>query len=192
MIRDLQKWWDFLTYDGFKSHVNVTGGINFFSDERIRVGKKDAGKSALNQAYDKFQSKQDKAQTRQIMRLARRKILFHINQCQIIMIISTVIQNIPAKVWTDYFVTVNLHPRHCMTFHDWIKNISPDVKTGDTEHFRNHEGSYYDAMSSVWKNIPVPVQIEVICIIDCFFEETPPGKSPWTKKMFCLSFIFFS
>ena len=82
------------------------------------------------------------------------------------MIISTTIQNISAKVWTDSFVAVNLHPHHRMTFHDWIKNISPDVKTGDTEHFRNHEGSYYDAMSSVWKNMSVPVQREVMCIMD--------------------------
>ena len=41
------------------------------------------------------------------------------------MVISIAIQNIPAKVWTDYFVAFNLHPHHRMTFHDWIKNISP-------------------------------------------------------------------
>ena len=27
MICNLPKWWAFLTYDGFKSHVNVTEGI---------------------------------------------------------------------------------------------------------------------------------------------------------------------
>ena len=62
-----------------------------------------------------------------------------------------------AKVWTALFVAVNLHPRHCMTFHDLIKKISPSVKTGETAYFRNHEGSDYDAMSSVWKNMSVPV-----------------------------------
>ena len=37
----------------------------------------------------------------------------------------------------------------------------------------------------------VPVLIELMCIIDFFSEETPPGKFPRTKEFFCLSFIFF-
>ena len=98
----------------------------------------------------------------------------------------------PVKFWTYFFLTVNLNPRHRMTFHDWIKKISPVVKTGETAYFRNHEGSYYYAMPSVWKDISVPVRREVTCNIDRFFKEAPSGKSPWTKKMYCLSFIFFS
>ena len=68
-----------------------------------------------------------------------------------------------------------------MTFPDWIKKISPAVKTGETAYFQNHEGSYYDAMPSLWKNMYVPVRREVMCIIDRFFREAPPGESPWTK-----------
>ena len=108
------------------------------------------------------------------------------------MIISTAIQNIPAKVCTDSFVAIKLHPHHCITFHDWIKKISPDVKTGETAYFQNHEGSYYDSMSSVWKNMYVPVQIDVMCIIEFFAEEAAPGKSLWTKEnvlsLFCFCF----
>ena len=123
MICDFQKWWAFVTYDGFKSHVNVTEGLKNISKERIRVGEEEASTSTFNQAYDKFQVNQDKAQTRQILDLARRKVHGWINQWHIIMIISTSIQNIPAKVWTDSFVYVNLNPHHRMKFHDWIKNI---------------------------------------------------------------------
>ena len=132
MIRDLPKWWAFLTYDGFKSQVNVTEGLKTFAEERIRVGKEEAETSDFNQAYDKLQANQDKAQTRKLLELAWQKFHGRINQWQLIMIISTATQNIPAKVWTDSFVAVNLHPHHRMTFHDWIKNISPDVKTGET------------------------------------------------------------
>ena len=63
MICNFPKWWAFLTYDRFKSHVNVTEGLGKFAEERIRVGKEEAGTSAFNQAYDKFKAKQDKAQT---------------------------------------------------------------------------------------------------------------------------------
>ena len=123
MIHDFPKWWPFLTYDGFKSHINFTEGLEYFTEERIRVWKEEVGTSAFNQAYDKFQAKQDKAQTRQLLDLARRKVHGRINQWQIIMVISTAIQNIPAKVWIDSFVAVNLHPHHRMMFHDWIKKI---------------------------------------------------------------------
>ena len=101
MIHDFSKWWALLTYDGFKSHVNVTEGLEKFVEERIRVVKEEAGTSAFNQAYDKFHAKQDKAQTRQLLELAQRKVHGQINQYQIIVIISTAIQNIPAKFWTD-------------------------------------------------------------------------------------------
>ena len=132
---NLPKWWAFLTYYGFKSHVNVTKGLEKISEKMIMVGKEEAGTSAFKQACDKFHAKQDKAQTRQLLELTRLKVHVRINQWKLIMIIYTAIQNIPAKVWTDTFVDVNLHPNHRMTFHDWIKKISPAVKTGETAYF---------------------------------------------------------
>ena len=74
MVCDFPKWWAFLTYYGFQSHGNVTEGLEFFAEERIRVGKEEAGTSAFNQAYDKFQANQNKAQTRQLLDLTRRKV----------------------------------------------------------------------------------------------------------------------
>ena len=61
----------FLTYDGFKFHVNVTEGLDIFAEERIRVGEEEAGTNASNQAYDKLQANQYKAQTRQLLDLAQ-------------------------------------------------------------------------------------------------------------------------
>ena len=62
MICYFQKCWSCLTYDSFKSHVNVTDALKILSEERIKVGKEEAVTSNFNQAYDKFQVKQDKAQ----------------------------------------------------------------------------------------------------------------------------------
>ena len=64
MICDFPKWWSFLTYDVFKSQVNVTDALENFAEERIKAGKEEAGRSAFNQAYDTFQENQDKDQTR--------------------------------------------------------------------------------------------------------------------------------
>ena len=38
--------------------------------------------------------------------------------------------------------------------------------------------------------MPVPVRREVMCIIDRFFKEAPPGKSPRKKEIF-LSLVHF-
>ena len=78
-----------------------------------------------------------------------------------------------------------------MTFPGCIKNISPDVKTGEIAYFQNHEGSYCDAMPYVWKKMSVTVQIEVMFIIDHFVEETPPGKYPWKNIFFSHSFFLY-
>ena len=80
-----------------------------------------------------------------------------------------------------------LQELHCF---GCIKKVPLAVNTGDAEHFQSHEGSHYDDILSLWKNMYVPVQREVMFIFDRFVEETPPGKYPWTKEFFCLSFLF--
>ena len=59
--------------------MNVTGALETFTEERINVGKEEAVTSAFNKVYDKLQVNQDKAQTRQILDLARRKVYGRIN-----------------------------------------------------------------------------------------------------------------
>ena len=109
--------------------MNVTDTLECFSDDTTKVGKYEAGISAFNQVYDTSKANQEKAQTMQILELKCRKVHGQINKWNLVMIISTAIQNVPAKVWTDYFVAVNLHFHHCLSFFGWIKKIVPAVKT---------------------------------------------------------------
>ena len=132
--------------------MNVNDALELFSEDSINVGNKESGTSDFNQVHDKFQVKQDKAQTRKLLQLEYQKVNGRINQWKLIMIISTATQNITTKLWTDYFVSVNLHPHNRFYFSDCIKKIAPYVNMGETEYFRNHEGSYYDAMPYVWEN----------------------------------------
>ena len=105
------------------------------------VGKDESGTSAFNQKYDKFHENKDKAHTKQLLNMVRRKVHGRITQWHIIVIISTDIQNVPAKVWTDSFVALSLHPQRRFSFYDRKKNILQDVKTGGTAYFWNHESS---------------------------------------------------
>ena len=45
VIRDHPEWWACLSFDGFKSHVNVNEALNDFSDAKIRALKEEAGTS---------------------------------------------------------------------------------------------------------------------------------------------------
>ena len=70
MICDLYEWWELLTYYGLKYNLNVTDGINLFSEEKIKVGNEEDGTSTFNQACDKYQANQDMAQTSQLLDMA--------------------------------------------------------------------------------------------------------------------------
>ena len=80
MIHDFSKWWAFLTYYGFKYHGIFTEGLKTNYEERIRIGKEEAGTKAFNQAYYKFQANQDKAQTSHFLEFSWQKIHVQINQ----------------------------------------------------------------------------------------------------------------
>ena len=60
--------------------MNFTEVLVVFSEESIKVGKSEAGTSASNQEYGKFQDNQDKDQTRNILKLVQRKVHGRITQ----------------------------------------------------------------------------------------------------------------
>ena len=126
MICDFYEWRAFLTYVGFKYHVNVIEGLIIFAEERVKVGKEEAFKSNFNQVYDEIQENKDKIVTRQLLDMERKKVHDRISQWELIF--STDSQNTSSKFWTDYFVAVNLHPHHCLSFTDQINNIATAVK----------------------------------------------------------------
>ena len=91
-------------------------GPRFFVVESIKVGKEEAGKITFNKVYDKLRVNQDKSKTSELLEMAQQKFHVWINQCELIVIISTSIQIIPAKVLTDSFVAVNIHIYHRFIF----------------------------------------------------------------------------
>ena len=99
--------------------------------------------------------------------MARLKVHGQIIQWNLIMIIYIAIQNISAKAWIDFFIYVNIHPHHRLSFPDWINNIAPAIKTGEIAYFRNHRrgGSYYDDIPSLCKFMTVINWIEVILLL---------------------------
>ena len=87
-----------LTYDGFKSHVNVTESLTTFYGHKICVVKEGASMLHVNQAYNQSQAKEDKRATRQILELSKTRVSSHINQYQLCGIICVALKNLPEKI----------------------------------------------------------------------------------------------
>ena len=60
--------------------MNVTEGLEKISEDKIKVGKEEAGTSDFNQVYYKLKAKQDKAQIRNLLEMVQRKFHGHITQ----------------------------------------------------------------------------------------------------------------
>eukprot|EP00957_Ditylum_brightwellii_P183419 13971816-Ditylum_brightwellii.AAC.1 len=65
VIRDHPDWEALLTYDGYKSHVNVTEALAIFAQHNIVVAKEESRSSGTNQSYDQQQAVADKRATHQ-------------------------------------------------------------------------------------------------------------------------------
>ena len=182
VIKDHPLWWVLLTFDGFKSHVNVLAALQKFYEAKIRAAKEDGGTSATNQAYDQQQAKQDKSATRQLLDMARSAIEGRMDQWQLVGVIATAIKNLPEDIWEKSFISVNLHPHHRVPFEDWIEKISNVVTTGEKNYMRTNEASYFDAMPALWKKMTVETRRRVVDMVDGFVATAVGTESPWRKE----------
>eukprot|EP00957_Ditylum_brightwellii_P193176 14709085-Ditylum_brightwellii.AAC.1 len=73
-IQDHPDWYCNLTYDGFKSHVNVTRVLEIFAENKVDVAKEEGNASDTNQSYNQMQAVADKQATRQMLDFARKRI----------------------------------------------------------------------------------------------------------------------
>ena len=103
VIRDHPDWWACLTFDAFKSHVNVDEASIFFASVEIRAVKEEAGTSHVNQPYDQETAQADKRSARQLLEMARTKVRGNIDQWKFIGILIISINNLKKEVWINSF-----------------------------------------------------------------------------------------
>ena len=185
VIKEHPDWWTLLTYDGFKSHVNVNTALKTFHDNKIRVVKEEAGTSHVNQPYDQGQAKADKRAARQLLDLARARVSSHIDQWQLCAILCVALKHLPEQIWVKSFRKVNLHPDYRVSFKEWLKKIDSHVTTGDTAYTRSNEDSIYDAMPAFWKAMKVEERQKVLQRIKTLTNEV--GQQMWLDKTHILS-----
>jgi hypothetical protein len=109
-----------VTYDGFKSHVNVTEALEVFAENKIIVVKEESRSSDTNQAYDQLQAVADKCVTRQLLDIARTKVSGKMDQNKLVAVIAVAVKGLSGDLWKNSFIRVNLHPHFCLPFEKWI------------------------------------------------------------------------
>ena len=110
-----------MTYDGFKSHVDVTEALEVFAENKIIIVKEESGSSDTNQAYDQLQVVADKRATRQLLDIARTKVSGKMDQNKLVAVIAVAVKGLSGDLWKNSFIRVNLHPHFCLPFEKWIE-----------------------------------------------------------------------
>ena len=182
-IKDHPEWWACLTFDGFKSHVNVNEALQVFSDANIRAVKEEAGTSHVNQPYDQETAQADKRASRQLLEIARRKVKGNIDQWKLIGILIVAMNNLKEDVWIKSFKKVNLHPKYRVGYNEWLNKIKSHIVTGETAYTRANTTSMYDAMPAMWKNFTPETRNRILSIINTATLNEP---NPWVNKSFLL------
>ena len=123
VIRDHPDWWVTLSLDGYGSHVNLAPANQIFTDHLIWIVKEEADSSQTNQAYDQLQAKRDKARMRPLVDLVAKHVGV-IHQFQLIAIMIQALKKGQPEDWIKAFISVNMHPKHCLPFDAWLRKIA--------------------------------------------------------------------
>jgi len=184
VIVDHPEWWVCVSMDGFGSHVNVESAHECFAEHKILVIKEEGDTSQVNQAYDQFVAKDDKRIIRDYLHNFRRVV--KMDQWHVIRCAMAAQAQVTAVSWINSFKRVNMHPKHRVSFNDWMKKLADrGILSEGGNKFYEERGSMLDAMPACWMRLSVEQRREVIDIIDRLFAQAKADGTPviWTKEV---------
>jgi hypothetical protein len=114
---------------------------------KILVVKEEGDTSHVNQAYDQSVAKRDKALMRQNLELVRKSLgSVNIDQYYLIAVAIDAQKRVSKQSWIESFVKVNMHPKHRVSFDEWIETLDRRGLLVSGEKFFDKRTSLYDAM----------------------------------------------
>ena len=132
-IADNPQWWVLEVFDGFGSHTSGFRALEIRSNNKIISLKEEADSSHINQAYDKFVAKSDKAtevRTLSYLRTAKQVNRGVVDQWGLVHVGLAAVRETKPETWTASFQACNMDPRNQLTFADWCIKISPALMAG--------------------------------------------------------------
>lgn len=143
------QWWMLEVFDGFGVHLLRFEAMQKFHDSKILSMKEKGNSSDVNQAYDKFVAKNDKAAQADCVSMmhSTRKSPFQIaDQWWLLLCGMYAVQATTNECWTKSFKARNMDPKSCVTSEKWCKKISSYLCNGEAG-FKNEEEAIIDTYS---------------------------------------------
>ena len=153
VVRDNPQWWVLEVFDGFGSHTSGYEAMKVRSDSKILCLKEEGDSSHVNQAYDKYVARSDKAASRQSLSYLRKAKQVNkgvIDQWQLIHAGLYAVRNTTPETWTNSFRACNMDPRVKIAFPAWCEKIKDTLQAGDTFKKEKIESDPYILLPSMW------------------------------------------
>jgi hypothetical protein len=135
--------------DGYGAHVSSIIALKYHKARLVLEGDS----SHINQAYDKFVAKHDKALANTSLSVLRRTTTGNkgiIDQWGLVYVgLQCICSTLPAT-WTSSFDTCNLDPRTRVTFVEWYKKIQPFLHASETFKVEKAEDYLFLLLPSFW------------------------------------------
>ena len=182
VVCDHPQWWFILTMDGYGSHVNVHTAHETFARYKIFVFKEEGDSSATNQSYDQEVAKLDKKGLRDCLTTVNRQV--KMDQWYLISLAIEAQLRVPPECWIRSHIKVNTHPKHRVSFEEWMKKLDKRGLLLSGESFFQTRRSLYDAMPACWIRLSVEERHDTIRLMDGIYAQAKADNQPvdWSKE----------
>lgn len=87
---------------------------------------------------------------------------------------------VSKATWINSFVKVNLHPKHRLSFGDWIAKLDEKGILESGKKFLKDDGRLFDAMPAFWRCMSIESRQEFFQVVNRLYKEEPIAV--WTAE----------
>jgi hypothetical protein len=152
-IAENPEWFVLEVFDGFSSHTSGYRACVRRYDSKILALKEEGDSSHVNQGYDKFVAKNDKAVASTAagsMRSAKCMTKGKIGQWDLVLSALAAIRATTIDLWRNSYIACNMNPTCQLPFVDWCKKISNHLQAGQTFKSELFRDDPYLLLPTLW------------------------------------------
>ena len=167
-IKANPQWWVLEIFDGFGPHTSSIKAMELRAEANILSLKEEGDSSHVNQAYDQFVAKEDKATGRTTLSALRKLVSVTkgvLDQWQLVHVGLSMVFASKSGTWQASFNRVNLNPKTRVSFGEWCAKIAHFLQGGLT--FKPESADdVYALLPSFWHGMQPSEKTAVVATVD--------------------------
>ena len=175
-VVDNPQWWMVEIMDGFGAHTIPYAANKLRTENKILSIKEEGDSSSINQAYDKYVAKSDKAIQRINLNYLKATSRYNscitdqwgLLQCGLAAVRHT---GRTPSLWINSFKAVNLLPSNQISFEDWCKKIAPFMQASDSFDLVTQDEvdvDLYLLLPALWQAMSTADKTEAVRIVKSY------------------------